>query len=99
MPFGLINAPAAFIDLMNRVFRPYLDQFVIVFIDDVLIYSRSKEEHEQHLRLALQTLREHQLYVKFNKCEFWLEQIQFLRHVISGAGIQVNPTKVSTVLS
>ena len=75
MPFGLTNAPVAFMDLMNRVFRPFLDQFVIVFIDDVLIYSRSEEEHEQHLRLVLQTLREHQLYAKFSKCEFWLEQI------------------------
>ena len=70
MPFGLTNAPAAFMDLMNRVFRSFLDQFVIVFIDDVLVYSRSKEEHEQHLRLALKTLREHQLYAKFSKCEF-----------------------------
>ena len=70
MSFGLTNAPAAFMDLMNRVFRPYLDRFVIVFIDDILIYSRSKEEHEDHLRLVLQTLREHQLYVKFSKCEF-----------------------------
>ena len=87
MPFGLTNAPAAFMDLMNRVLRPILDQFVIVFIDDVLIYSRSEEEHEQHLRLVLQTLREHQLYAKFSKCEFWLEQVQFLGHVITIAGI------------
>ena len=83
MSFGLTNAPAAFMDLMNRVFRPYLDQFVIVFIDDVLIYSRFEEEHKQHLRLVLQTLREHQLYAKFSKCEFWLEQVQFLGHVTS----------------
>ena len=99
MPFGLTNAPTAFMDLMNRVFRPFLDQFVIVFIDDVLVYSRSEEEHEQHLRLVLQTLREHQLYAKFSKCEFWLEQVQFLGHVISGAGIQVDLAKISAVLS
>ena len=99
MPFGLTNAPAAFMDLMNRVFRPFLDQFVIVFIDDVLVYSRSEEEHEKHLRLVLQTLREHQLYAKFSKCEFWLEQVQFLGHVISRAGIQVDSTEISAVLS
>ena len=75
MPFGLTNAPAAFMDLMNRAFRPFLDQFVIVFIDDVLVYSRSEEEHEQHLRAVLQTLREHRLFSKFNKCEFWLERV------------------------
>ena len=81
MPFGLTNAPAVFMDLMNRVFRPFLDQFVIVFIDDILIYSRSETNHEQHLRLALQTLREHQLYAKFSKCEFWLSEVRFLGHV------------------
>ena len=70
MPFSLTNSPAAFMDLMNRVFRPFLDQFVIVFIDDVLVYSRSDEEHEQHLRAVLQTLREHRLFAKFNNCEF-----------------------------
>ena len=70
MPFGLTNAPTAFMDLMNRVFRPFLDQVVIVFIDDVLVYSRSEEEHEQHLRVVLQTLREHRLFAKFSKCEF-----------------------------
>ena len=70
MPFGLTNASAAFMDLMNRVFRPYLDKFVIVFIDDILVYSSSKEEHAEHLRIVLQTLREHQLYAKFSKCQF-----------------------------
>ena len=74
-------------DLMNRVFRPFLDQFVIVFIDDILVYSRSAEEHAMHLRLVLQTLREHQLYAKFSKCEFWLDQVAFLGHVVSGEGI------------
>ena len=75
MPFGLTNAPVAFMDLMNRVFQPFLDQFVIEFIDDVLVYSRSEEEHERHLRVVLQTLREHRLFFKFSKCEFWLEQV------------------------
>ena len=75
IPFRLTNAPTAFMDLMNRVFRPFLDQFVIVFIDDVLVYSRSKEEHEQHLRVILQTLREHRLFAKFSKCKFWLERV------------------------
>ncbi len=75
MPFGLTNAPAAFMDLMNRVFKEYLDKFVIVFIDDILIYSRSKEEHAEHLRIALQTLKEHRLYAKFSKCEFWLDRV------------------------
>ena len=99
MPFGLTNASAAFMDLMNRVFRPFLDQFMIVFIDDVLVYSRSEEEHEQHLRAVLQTLREHRLFAKFNKCEFWLERVQFLGHVIIGEGIQVDPAKVEVVVS
>mgnify|MGYP004715960303 CR=1 FL=1 len=71
--FGLTNAPTAFMDLMHRIFKPYLDQFVMVFIDDILVYSKTRENHEQHLRIVLQTLREHQLYAKFNKCEFWLE--------------------------
>ena len=99
IPFDLTNAPATFMDLMNQVFRPFLDQFVIVFIDDVLVYSRSEEEHEQHLRAVLQTLREHRLFAKFNKCEFWLERVQFLGHVITGEGIQVDPTKVEAVVS
>ena len=79
MSFGLANAPAAFMDLMNRVFRPFLDQIVIVFIDDILVYSRSEEEHAMHLRLVLQTLREHQLYAKFSKCEFWLDQVAMMQ--------------------
>ena len=80
MPFGLTNAPAAFIDLMHRVFQPYLDQFFIVFVDDILIYSQSELEHECHLRIVLQLLRNHQLYAKFNKCEFWLTEVRFLGH-------------------
>ena len=98
MPFGLTNAPAVFMDLMNRIFRPFLDQFIIVFIDDILIFSRMEAEHEEHLRIALQTLRDHQLYAKFSKCEFWLSQVIFLGHVISGDGIAVDPSKVEAVL-
>ena len=98
MSFGLTNAPAAFMDLMNRVFKPFLDRFVIVFIDDILVYSRSKEEHVEHLRIILQTLREHQLYAKFSKCEFWLDSVAFLGHVVSREGIQVDPKKIEAVM-
>ena len=94
MPFGLTNAPAAFMDLMNRVFKPQLDKFVVVFIDDILIYSRSKEEHEQHLRVVLQILREKRLYAKFKKCEFWLSSVSFLGHVVSKDRVSVDSTKV-----
>ncbi|XP_035540222.1 uncharacterized protein LOC109013719, partial [Juglans regia] len=99
MSFGLANAPAAFMDLMNRVFRPFLDSFVVVFLDDILIYSRYLEEHACHLRLALGKLREHQLYAKLSKCEFWLEEVKFLGHVISQEGVAVDPSKVEAVLS
>ena len=81
MSFGLINAPAGFMDLMHRVFRPCLDQFFVVFIDDILIYSRTPEEHELHLTIVLQTLREHKLYAKMRKCEFWMKEVKFLGHV------------------
>ena len=87
MPFGLTNAPTTFMDLMNKVFHPYLDQFVIVFIDDILVYSKNVDEHTLHLRIVLQTLKDKQLYAKFSKCEFWLNEVVFLGHVISGAGI------------
>ncbi|RVW79623.1 Transposon Ty3-I Gag-Pol polyprotein [Vitis vinifera] len=97
MPFGLTNAPAAFMDLMNRVFKPYLDQFVVVFIDDMLVYSRSREEHEGHLSIVLQTLRDKQLYAKLKKCEFWLDRISFLGHVVSNDGISVDPGEVDAV--
>ena len=98
MPFGLTNAPAAFMDLMNRVFHEYLDRFVVVFIDDILIFSKSMEEHEEHLRIVFQILREKKLYAKFKKCEFWLDQVVFLGHVISKAGIYVDPSKVEPVV-
>ena len=98
MPFGLTNAPAAFMDLMNRVFHPYLDKFVIVFIDDILVYSKDKEEHGEHLKIGLQTLRDRQLYAKFSKYEFWLEEVVFLGHVINKQGIHVDPKKVEAVV-
>jgi hypothetical protein len=98
IPFGLTNAPAAFMDLMNRVFQPYLDRFVIVFIDDILVYSRSEAEHVEHLRIVLQILRDRQLYAKLDKCEFWLSQIHFLGHVVSKDGVAVDPSKVEAVL-
>ena len=93
MPFGLTNASAAFMDLMNRVFGPYLDKFIIVFIDDILVYSSSKEEHVEHLRIVLQTLKEHQLYAKFSKCQFWLDRVAFLGHVVF-----TNVTEVRSLL-
>ena len=87
MPFGLTNAPATFMDLMNKVFHPYLDQFFVVFIDDILMYSKNMDEHAMHLRIVLQTLRDRELYAKFSKCEFWLNEVVFLRHVVFGDGI------------
>ena len=99
MPFGLTNAPAVFMALMNQVFQPYLDKFVIVFIDDILVYSRDEEEHANHLRLVLQTLREKQLYAKFNKCEIWLDQVVFLGLIVSREGIKVDPKKIEAVLN
>ena len=91
MPFGLTNAPAAFMDLMNRVFQPYLDRFVIVFIDDILVYSGGSEEYSEHLKIVLQTLRERQLYAKLSKCQFLLDKVAFLGHVISAEGVSVDP--------
>nr|AAV43974.1 putative polyprotein [Oryza sativa Japonica Group] len=99
MSFGLTNALAFFMNLMNKVFMEYLDKFVVVFIDDILIYSKTKEEHEEHLRLALEKLREHQLYAKFSKCEFWLSEVKFLGQVISSGGVAVDPSNVESVLS
>jgi hypothetical protein len=96
--FRLTNAPAHFMYLMNLVFMPELDKFVVVFIDDILIYSKNKEEHTKHLRIVLTRLREHQLYAKFSKCAFWLAEIQFLGHVLSTNGIVVDPSKVKDIL-
>ncbi|KAJ9553882.1 LOW QUALITY PROTEIN: hypothetical protein OSB04_017927 [Centaurea solstitialis] len=98
MPFGLTNAPAAFMDLMNRVCRPMLDRSVIVFIDDILIYSKSKEEHVEHLREVLKVLRKEKLYAKFSKCDFWLQEVQFLGHLVNREGIKVDPAKVEAVM-
>ncbi|KAL4030754.1 hypothetical protein IC575_009005 [Cucumis melo] len=97
MSFGFTNAPAVFMDLMNKVFREFLDTFVIVFIDDILIYSKTEAEHEEHLRMVLQTLRDNKLYAKFSKCEFWLKQVSFLGHVVSKAGVFVDPAKIEAV--
>ncbi|KAH0656975.1 hypothetical protein KY285_031857 [Solanum tuberosum] len=97
MSFGLTNAPVAFMDLMNGVFKPYLDMFVIVFIDDILIYSRNEEDHASHLRIVLQTLKDKELYAKFSKCEFWLESVAFLGHIVSGEGIKVDTKKSEAV--
>ncbi|KAK5772151.1 hypothetical protein PVK06_048424 [Gossypium arboreum] len=99
MPFGLTNAPAVFMDLMNRIFRPYLDRFVVVFIDDILVYSRNETEHAEHLRLVLQILRDKKLYAKFSKCEFWIREVSFLGHVVSASGIRVDPNKISAILN
>src|SRR3954468_13629917 len=97
MSFGLTNAPTYFMSMMNKVFMELLDKFVLVFIDDILIYSKNEEEHEGHLRLVLEKLREHQLYAKFSKCEFWLKEVGFIGHVVSGDRVAVDPSKVSTV--
>jgi hypothetical protein len=98
MSFRLINAPIHFMYLMNSIFMPELDKFVVVFIDGILVYSKTMEEHEEHLRNVLQRLREHQLYAKFSKCEFWIKEVPFLCHVISLEGIAVDPGKVKEVL-
>ena len=99
MSFGLTNAPAFFMCLMNSVFMPELDKFVVVFINNILIYSKNNEQHAQHLRIVLTRLREHKLYAKFSKCEFWLDRVQFLGHVLTPKGISVDPSKVQDVLN
>ena len=98
MSFGLTNAPAAFMDLMHKVFQPYLDQFVVDFVDDILINSKFEEEHEGHLRIVLQILRDHQLYAKFSKCEFWLIEVRFLGHVVSASGVSMDPKKIEAIM-
>lgn len=98
MSFGLTNAPIYFMNIMNKVFMEYLDKFVVVFIDDILIYSKTKEEHTDHLRLTLDKLRGHQLYVKFSKCEFWMKKVDFLGHMMYAEGVAIDPRKVKEVL-
>ena len=90
MPFGLTNAPTTFMDFLHRVFQPYLVQFVMVFVGDILIYSKSEEEHEGYLRIVLQVLRDRLLYAKFSKCEFWLTEVKFLGYVVSASGVSMN---------
>nr|GFB78680.1 putative reverse transcriptase domain-containing protein [Tanacetum cinerariifolium] len=97
MPFGLTNAPAVFMDLMNRVCKPHLDKFIIVFIDDILIYSKDEKEHEEYLKAILELLKEEKLYAKFSKCEFWIPKVQFLGHVIDNRGIHVDPAKIESI--
>nr|GEX95186.1 retrotransposon protein, putative, Ty3-gypsy subclass [Tanacetum cinerariifolium] len=97
MPFGLTNAPAVFMELMNRVCKPYLDEFVIVFIDDILVYSMDEEEHGSHLKIILELLKKETLYNKFSKCDFWLDSVQFLGHVIDRSGVHVDPSKIKSI--
>ncbi|XP_062118053.1 uncharacterized mitochondrial protein AtMg00860-like [Humulus lupulus] len=98
MPFGLTNAPAAFMDLMNGIFRPYLDKFVVVFIDEILVYSKKPEGSAEHLTIVMRTLRDHQLYAKKENCNFWMTEVKFLGHVISQEGITMDPAKIVSIL-
>jgi hypothetical protein len=99
MSFGLTNAPTYFMYLMNKVFMEYLDKFIVVFIDYILVYSKNEEEHKEHLHMILQKLREHQLYTKLSNCEFWLKQVSFLGHIILEGAILVDPSKIQDALS
>jgi len=97
MPFGLTNAPAYFVDLMNRVLRGIVTKIIVVFVDDILVFSNSEEEHGEHLREVLETLREHKLKAKFSKCNFWKEEVKFLGHIVSGKGLSVDPSKLKAI--
>ena len=97
MPFGLTNAPATFMSMMNDIFRPVLDKFAVIFIDDILVYSTDLEEHTRHLRHVLQTLRENQLYAKLSKCEFAKQEMEFLGHIVTPNGLKVDPKKVEAI--
>jgi len=97
MPFGLTNAPAYFVDLMNRVFRGIVNKIVVVFVDDILVFSKNAEEHGEHLREVLETLRKHKLKMKFSKCNFWKEEVKFLGHIVSGKGLSVDPSKIEAI--
>ena len=99
LPFGLTNAPTFFLDLMNRVFRPFLDKFIVVFIDGILVCAKIREEHANHLRMVLKTLKEHKLYAKLKKCEFWSEKVQFLGHIVTRDGVSVDLTKVEAIVN
>ena len=99
MSFDLTNAPVVFMDLMKKVFKDFLDTFVIVFIDDILVYSKIETENEEHLHKFLETLRANKLYAKLSKCEFWLKQVAFLGHVVSSEGVFVDPVKIEVVTS
>lgn len=98
MPSELANAPTAFMDLINRVFRPFFDLFVVIFIEDILVYSQNVKEHIDHLRMVLRTLQNYQLYAKLSKCEFWLEEVRFLCHVVFGEGSTIDQSKVEAVM-
>jgi hypothetical protein len=99
MSFGLTNVPAYFMDMMNKVFMDYLDKFIVMIIDGILVYSKSEEEHEEHLHLVLQKLQDHRLYAKLSKCEFWMKQVSFLSHVILVEGMSMESIKIRDMLS
>lgn len=99
LPFGLTNAPAAFMNLMNSIFHEFLDKFVLVFLDDILIYSKNKSDHDHHLRIVLDVLRKHQLYGKLSKCDFYVPQVQYLGHIISAEGVIIDPKKIEAIMS